>query len=119
VALIVGELENHLKSSTQRDTRRRVLIAKLASVLQVPVESLTLGTAVDALAEHGAEVDSLRKLRLELRDAVAVVLKLNRRVATLARYHQGLFNEILGALADAAESADASSATGTLVDARV
>ena len=50
---------------------------------------------------------------------MAGVLKLNRRIATLARYHQGLFNEVLGVLAEAAESADVVPTSGTLIDAKV
>ena len=64
-------------------------------------------------------VEALSQLRRELRDAVAGVLKLNRRIATLARYHQGLLGEVLGVLADASESADAVPGSGTLIDARV
>ncbi len=119
VALVVDELESELRTSTRRDMKRKTLITAFAKAAGMDVQSLTLGHIVELLGERGVSTQGMMRLRTELRDTVAGVLKLNRRVATLARYHQGLFNEVLGALAAAAESDNVLPTSGTLLDARV
>ena len=119
VSSAVQGLEVELRGGTRREMKRKALTDAFAKASGVSVTALTLGRIVEVLGEQGVGVDGLAELRCELRDTVAGVMKLNRRVATLARYHQGLFNEVLGVLAEAAEGADVVPSSGTLIDARV
>ena len=112
-------LEEILRGNLQRDMKRKVLTEKFAKTQGFPPKDLSLGRLTELLDQNGVNTDALRDLRFELRDTVAAVLKLNRRIAVLARYHQGLYGEVLGVLADAAEGADAIPASGALIDARV
>jgi len=119
VSSAVQGVELELRHGTRRELKRKTLTEAFSKASGLPVTVLTLGRIVEVLGEQGVAVDILARLRCELRDTVAGVMKLNRRVATLARYHQGLFNEVLGVLAEAAEGVDVVPTSGTLIDARV
>ena len=119
VSSAVKDLEAELRGGTRREMKRKALTDAFSKATSLPTTALTLGRIVEILGEKGVPTQPLSQLRRELRDTVAGVLKLNRRIATLARYHQGLFNEVLGVLAEAAESADVVPTSGTLIDAKV
>jgi len=116
---IANSLEAQLSNGTPRELRRNLLVDRLASTLEIARKGITLERILELLSERGVDVERLRGLRTELRDEVARLLKLNRRVATLARYHQGLFNEVLNSLADAAGGAETEPMSGSLVNAEV
>lgn len=84
-----------LATGPARDRRRRALATALAGHWAVPKDTLTLGVIAERAAGDGLDVSSLRKLRGELRELSARVLRRGRRIAALARYHQGFLNELL------------------------
>jgi len=96
---ITAEIRAHLGSSTERDRRRRELIGRAARAFGVTANTLTLGSIAQRADAQGVGVEGLRSIRAMLRDESARVLRLGRRIAAVARYHQAFLNEVLCLLA--------------------
>lgn len=106
-------VQAELATGPTRERRRRALTQALAAQWAVPKDALTLGVIAERAASDGIDTAALRKLRGELRDVSARVLRRGRRIAALARYHQGFLNELLQLLDRNAEG----NRGATLVDA--
>jgi hypothetical protein len=102
-----------LPGDTSRAKRRTRLIAELSELWKVPADALTLGAIVRRL---GPEGERLEKLRGELRQAVAEVLKRNRRLSSLIGMHRRVNNEIISVVLGV-DDRDQLPSSGTLVDA--
>lgn len=76
----------------QAAKRRKSLMGELAQVWNVHAEALTLGSVVRRLAGQGERLDTLRK---ELRQAVATVIKRQRRLSALIGLHQRINADIM------------------------
>jgi hypothetical protein len=111
-----GTLDIELRAGMPREGRRRELARELARVTGAQAETLTLTTIAERAAAAGADTLGLVRLREELRGATASTLRRGRRLAALARYHQGLLNELFLVLAGSPEGGR-SEARVTLVDA--
>ena len=107
------ELEGLLAGTAPREARRAALLAKLGAALGLAVPAVTLTTLSLRLAEHGLETARLESLRAELHETVTAVMHASRRMAALAQYHRGFFEELCQLL-----SAGAPTEQGHLVDAR-
>jgi len=104
----------HMEGGPSRDRRRRELIGRLASAFGVAHATLTLGSIAQRAEALGVPVTGLLAVRAELRDETARVLRLGRRISSVARYHQGFLNEVLSILAPEKDEAD----RPVLLDAR-
>ena len=71
-----------------------------ANALGIAPTALTVTEIADRADTYGVDTTRLRRLREDVREEAAAVLKRGRRVASLARYHQGLLNELMGILFD-------------------
>lgn len=91
-------LQELLATSGVRESRRRVLISKLASELGVAPREVNLTRLARELAARGVDSGRLAGLRTELRGLVAEVVRTGRRLEAVAQYHQGLFEELYGVL---------------------
>lgn len=106
-------LERELATGVGRARRREELLARLGALWRVPAATLTLSSIAE---RAGAEGERIRRLRGELRERVAKVVKLARRVATLARTHQRFFSDVLQSLFAAIGAGDVRQ-NGSLLDA--
>jgi len=93
-------LEEELSSNPRREKRRRELASELGRTWGVAGSTLTLGSILERAQGDGIETDKLARSRAELRDAASRVLRRGRRIAALAKYHQGFLEELLSALTD-------------------
>jgi hypothetical protein len=108
------ELERAIAATAQRESRRAALLAKLASALGLAAREVTLSGLFARLAGEGIEIARLESLRSELREAVTAVLRTGRRLAAVAQYHRGFFEELCQLIAPGHPDDQ-----GRLVDARV
>lgn len=107
-------LEAELAGAPGREARRRALLARLAAALGLAPAGLTLTRVAARLEAEQVDVTRLAALRSELRATVAGVARTTRRLAAVAQYHRGLFDELCQKLLDKGGG----SASGQLVDAR-
>jgi hypothetical protein len=107
-------LEAELAHAPAREARRRVLLGRIAASFGLAPQGLTLARVVARLEVERVDVARLTELRAELRTRVAEVKKVTRRLAAMAQYHRGLFDELCQKLLDRGEGAS----SGQLVDAR-
>lgn len=107
-------LDAELRGGMPREGRRRDLARELARATGARAETLTLTAIADRAAAAGVETGGLVRLREELRLTTASTLRRGRRLAALARYHQGLLNELFLVLAGDAQGNEP---RVTLVDA--
>jgi len=107
------ELEGALAGTGARDGRRGALLARLAAVLGLSAGGVTLSQLSARLSGEGIDTTRLERMRAELRELVASVLRASRRTAALAQYHRGFFEELCRILRLGAPSSE-----GHLVDAR-
>lgn len=114
-------LARELPGGAARERRRAQVIGELARALGVQAGVLTLSSIVRRAEAAGEEVATLARLRDELRVCVAAVVRTGRRIATLARYHQEVLEDLLRILSSSPEtSADRGERAlgeGVLVDA--
>ena len=110
------KLEEELVQSGPRDKRRRDLMKGFAKVFGVPAATLTLTSIMERAEEVNEDLACLRALREQLRDRVAVVVRATRRIASLARYHQGVLADLMRILTSPHQEAGALG-DGVLVDA--
>lgn len=87
----VARTEQELVQGRGRTKRREELLEGLAHTWGVPVNTLTLGGVARRL---GAGGQALEALRLDLRQAVAGVIRRNRRLAALIGLHRRINTEI-------------------------
>jgi len=111
------DLDLELTSQPRRAARRGVLLAELANAMGIAPTALTLSHVADHAEANGINPTRLRTLREEIRSAAANVLRRGRRVASLARYHQGLLSELMGVLFEDPER-DIHSEEPRLLDAK-
>ena len=95
------ELEALLSVAPVREARRRALLARLAPELGLPLAMVTLTRLVAHLRTAALDTQRVESLRSELREIVAAVLKIARRLAALAQYHPGFFDELCALFARA------------------
>lgn len=88
------ELEQLLAPAGPRSARRDLLLSRLATGLGARAGELTLTQLSARLSGAGLDTSRLDGLRAELRTAAAAVLRAGRRLATLARYHRGVLEEL-------------------------
>jgi len=87
----VARTEQELVQGRGRTKRREELLEQLARTWDVPVTTLTLGGVARRL---GARGETLEALRLDLRQAVARVIRRNRRLAALIGLHRRINTDI-------------------------
>lgn len=112
-------IEGALATEPGRGRRRAALLEQLARHFGVRAGTLTLTSIRDRAAAEGVAIDRLDRLRQELRRATADVLRAGRQITAVARYHQGVMEEVMGILcANGASQAGAKDHDrGRLVDA--
>ena len=93
------ELEALLADRPARDRRRAALLEAFGRLFGVPAETLTLASILTRAGEAGADISKLAALREELHQRVTAVGAASRKIAALARYHQGLMDDVVLALA--------------------
>lgn len=81
-----------LGRETERSRRRQRIFALLAQHWGVDAAALTLGSICE---RGGQDADAIARLRDELRDAAALVLRKNRRFARFATAHSRLVQDTL------------------------
>lgn len=107
------ELADLLAGTGARDGRRAALMARLASALGLASGGVTLPELCARLAEEGLDTARLEPMRAELSEVARSVLQASRRMAALAQYHRGFFEELCQVLRLGAQSSE-----GHLVDAQ-
>jgi len=107
------ELEGLLAGTGARDGRRAALMARLTSALGFTSERVTLPELCARLAADGIDTTRLEPMRAELRAVARSVLQASRRMAAMARYHRGFFEELCQLLRLGASTSD-----GQLLDAQ-
>ena len=107
------ELERLLTGAGARDGRRAALLARLGAALGGPAEGLTMTRLCARLGAQGIDTTRLEPMCAELREAARSVLQASRRMAALAQYHRGFFEELCRLLQVGSPSSE-----GHLVDAR-
>jgi hypothetical protein len=116
--LAAGErVQAELRASAPRERRRQALMADLGRAWGVDPRALTLASIAARLGAGSREADLLLRQRADLRAVAAEVARRGRRIASLARYHAGLFGELLNTLLGV-EGRD-TAGDGVLVDAKV
>jgi len=111
---LLATMNDILAGDTARARRRARLVEELSELWKVPTDALTLGAIIRRLGPEGAK---LEKLRAELRDAVAEVLKRNRRLSSLLGMHRRLNRDIVNTVLGL-EGGQTMPSTGALLDAR-
>ncbi len=77
-----------------RDARRRALLGRLSGELGLPAQQLTLSKLTEQLDIAQLETRRITSLRADLREVVASVLRVARRLAAVAKYHRGLLEDL-------------------------
>ena len=107
-------VEREIQCDVDRGTRRDALLGQIAAHWNVPVSAMTLGSIAE---RAGPGAGRLLKLRAELRDKTAHVVRQNRRVAALTRLHHRLVQDVVQVLFQEEAEAAPLAQPGTLVDA--
>jgi hypothetical protein len=92
------EMDEELGAKPGKSRNRTALLAGFGSAWSVLPETLTLSSIADRCEQEGLSAERLRALRNELRSSTAELLKIGRRIVSLAKYHQGLLSELRGTL---------------------
>jgi hypothetical protein len=114
--LASGErITEELRGASARERRRDALMRELGLAWGVDPKALTLNSIAGRLGRETREADTLLRQRSDLRTVAAMVARRGRRIASLARYHAGLFGELMNTLlgTEGTNTGDA-----VLVDAR-
>lgn len=114
LAQATSKLERELVGGVERGARRDEIFRALARLWSVPVNAMTLSSIIERL---GSGAGGLSRLRDELRDQTARVVRANRRIAALTRLHRRLVQDVLGALFQEEVDAMPLAGAGTLIDA--
>lgn len=91
------------KGSSQRERRRIAGLRALSRRFGVAVETLTLRSISERASAAGLDCSRLDRFREEIRTTVADTLKRGRRIATVARHHCAVVDDLFGELAGQAE----------------
>jgi hypothetical protein len=89
-----AEMDDELRAKPVKSKTRNALLTGFAREWNVLPETLTLSSIADRCEQGGLSVERLRTLRGELRRSTAELLKVGRRIVSLAKYHQGLLSEL-------------------------
>jgi hypothetical protein len=108
-------IEEETKGGSARERRRAELLRAFGRVFGCDPRALSLTSIAERLGRESHEAERVLSLRGELRALVADVARRSRRIAGLARYHEGLFLELMGTLLGAQPGTG--TAEGVLVDA--
>ena len=100
----------------ERAARRRRLFGAFAGAWRIPVGALSLASIAERVGPAAA---GLAAVRVELREAAALVLKKNRRITALLRAHRRVVEDVIRVLVDGAvpDEGTARMSAGHLVDA--
>jgi len=98
LARVGSELEELLAPAGQRDARRGVLVRRLGETLGVQPGELDLTRLCTHLEAVHVDSSRIQRLRGTLRGVVTEVVRTGRRLAAMAQYHRGVFEEICQAL---------------------
>ena len=112
-------IEAELCRGPRRERERAQLMRRIATTLGVAPDVLTLSSIVERAENTGVGAERLAGRRDELRRATAAVLNKGRQIASLARYHTGLMEELMQLLIEdsVTDAPPAGESRGTLVDA--
>ncbi len=91
-------LEKQFAEGVTRERERRRLLAGFGRIWSIDPSILSLTSIAERLGPHGK---TLSELRSELRETVGGVMRQARKMSALAQYQQGIFEEILHAVAGA------------------
>src|SRR6185503_7515164 len=83
-------VEEEVRGGGARERRRAELVRAFGRALDVDPGVLSISSIAERLGQGTPEAEGVLRLRAELRRAAADVARLGRRIASLARYHQGL-----------------------------
>ncbi len=111
------ELEQGLGALDERASRQRQIHLACQRLTALPAGEVTLARVVEHAAAQGADVEVLKRLRLELRARLQTRASRARSLAVLVRHHRGVLGELLGILGARIE-ADGATPGGILMDAR-
>ena len=109
-------VEEEVRGSVARERRRTELMRAFGRAFGADPRALSLTRLAERLGAGTREAEAVLQLRGELRQAAAEVSRLGRRIASLARYHDKLFAELMGTLLGV--GATRSTEGGVLIDAR-
>jgi hypothetical protein len=107
-------VDTELARELERSKRRQRIFVLLAKHWEVDAAALTLGSIVE---RGGRDAEAIGRLREELRDAAASVLKKNRRFARFAHAHSRLVQDTLALVLHGDENALLRD-SGSVFDAR-
>jgi hypothetical protein len=91
---IGSELEELLAPAGQRDVRRGALVRRLGEALGIQAHELDLTRVCSGLEAARVDSNRIQRLRGTLRGVVTEVVRTGRRLAAMAQYHRGVFEEI-------------------------
>ena len=91
-------VEEEVRGGSARERRRAELVRAFGRALDVDPRTLSVTSIALRLGEGTPDAQGILRLRAELRSAAAEVARLGRRIASLARYHEGLYVELMGTL---------------------
>ncbi|MEM7307064.1 MAG: flagellar export chaperone FlgN [Planctomycetota bacterium] len=110
-------IERELAAASRRERRRSTLLTGLGQAWGVDPGALTLTSIGERLGIASPETERILRLRAELREETALVVKLGRRIAALARYHGALLADLMHALLGVGDDRPAED-DGMLINAR-
>ena len=97
-------VQDAVRGQAQRERRRVAGLRALARRFGVAAETLTLKSISERAQAAGYDCSRLDRARANIREAAADALKRGRRIATIARHHRSLlddlFHELAGQTAD-------------------
>lgn len=96
-------IEAELGRRPARELRRTKLMGEFARAFGVSKQTLTLSSISERAKGLGIATDRIDAARANVREAVARSMRLGRKLSVQARYHQGLFREVLAAIAEGSE----------------
>lgn len=91
----IEQMDAEMEKRVGRERRRQALMKALAGEFGVDASTLTLTSIVERARLAGLNASRLEVARGKVRDAASRALRAGRRLATLVRYHQGVFQELL------------------------
>jgi len=92
------QIQAQLRMGPARERRRQDLMRSFSRMWGVAAETLTLRSIAERAESEGVPTTTLGKLREDLRGVGAQVLRKGRRIATMAKYHQGFLAQVMGLL---------------------
>jgi hypothetical protein len=109
-------VEEEVRAGAARERRRGELMRAFGRAFGADPRALSLTSLAERLGAGTREAEAVLHVRGELRQVAAEVARLGRRIASLARYHDKLFTELMGTLLGV--EASRSNEGGVLIDAR-